>query len=88
MRVLNLMPGHYSEVTKDGKSTKYYEIRNNSDLYFELELRSGTATNKIILYPRSLQLISAESGQGSLTYEVMTAFVRSDKHLVVDLALK
>jgi len=85
---VELMPGHYSEVTKDGKSTNYYEIRNNSDLYFELELRSGMATNKIILYPRSLQLISAESGQGSLTYEVMTAFVRSDKHLVVALPLK
>ena len=82
------MPNHYLEVTKDRKSTNYYEIKNKSDLYFELELRSGKGTARIILYPNSSQLITAESGQNSLTYEVMTAFVRSDKHLMVDLTLK
>lgn len=84
---VELMSSHYSEVTKDGQSINYYEIRNKSDLYFDLELRSGKATDKIILYPRSAQLISAESGQNSLTYEVMTTYVRSDKHLMVDLLL-
>jgi len=85
---VDLMQNHYSEATKDGKSTNYYEIKNKSDLYFELELRSGKGTTKIILYPNSTKVISAESGQSSLTYEVMTAFVRSDKHLMVDLTLK
>ena len=85
---VDLMQNHYSEATKDGKSTNYYEIKNKSDLYFELELRSGKGTTKIILYPNSSKVISAESGQSSLTYEVMTAFVRSDKHLMVDLTLK
>jgi hypothetical protein len=74
-------------VTKDGKTTNYYEIKNKSDLYFELELRAGKGTPKIILYPNSSQLITAESGQNSLSYEVMTAFIRSDKHLMVDMPL-
>lgn len=85
---VELMPCHYSVTAQDGKSTNYYEIRNMSDLYFELELRSGVGTTKIILYPRSIQLLSAEGGQSNLTYEVMTAFVRSDKHLMVNLTLK
>ena len=85
---VDLMPSHYSEPVKDGISTNYYEIKNKSDLYFDLELRTGKGTGKIILYPHSTQLISAVSGQNSLTYEVMTAYVRSDKHLVVDLPLE
>ena len=79
---------HYTEVAKDGKSANYYEIKNNSDLYFELVLQSGKAPAKIILYPRSSQIVSAESGQSRLTYEVITTYVRSDKHLIVDLLLK
>jgi len=51
-------------------------------------LRSGKGTARIILYPNSSQLISAEREQSSLTYEVMTAFIRSDKHLMVDMPLK
>lgn len=66
----------------------YFEIKNNSDLYFELELRSGEGTGNITLYPRSSQIITAREGQRSLRYEVITAFIRSDKHLVVDLPLK
>jgi 3',5'-nucleoside bisphosphate phosphatase len=85
---VDLMPSHYSEPIKDGTPTDYYEIKNKSDLYFDLELRNGKGTGKIILYPHSTQLISAESGQSSLTYEVITSYVRSDKHLVVDLPLK
>lgn len=85
---VELMPCHYSEAVKDGISVDYYEIINKSDLYFELELRSGKGTNRVILYPHSAQLVSADNGQKSLTYEVMTAYVRSDKHLMVDLLLK
>jgi len=71
-----------------GKSTKFYEIKNNSDLYFEMELKSGKGTQNITLYPQSSQIISAPEGQEKLTYEVGTAFVRSDKNLVVDINLK
>ena len=84
---VELTPGHYSEATKNGKSLDYYEITNRSDLYFELELREGKANKNIVLYPRSSQIISAEGGQASLTYEVTTAYVRSDKHLMVELGL-
>lgn len=75
---------------KNGKetSTKFYEIKNNSDLYFELELKSGKGTQSITLYPQSSQIISAPEGQQKLTYEVPTAFVRGDKNLVVDIQLK
>jgi hypothetical protein len=79
---------HYSEKTKTGSILKYYEIKNNSDLYFDLELSSGKATPKFTLYPHSSQIISAEEGQNVLRYEVITAFIRSDKHLLTDLVLK
>lgn len=68
--------------------TNYYEIRNNSDLYFELELKSGEGTGKVTLFPRTSQVITAPAGQKSLAYEVVTAFIRSDKHLVVEMPLK
>lgn len=76
--------------TKKGneKSTNFYEIKNNSDLYFEMELKSGEGTGNITLYPQSSQIISAPVGQEKLTYEVVTAFIRSDKNLVVDIVLK
>ena len=71
----------------DSSVTNYYEIKNNSDLYFELELKSGEGTAKVILHPRSSQVITAPSGQSNLVYEVVTAFIRSDKHLVVEIPL-
>ena len=81
----------HTETTK-GKNgneivTNYYEIKNQSDLYFELELKSGDATQKLILYPGSSQIITAKDGQESLVYEVSTAYIRSDKHLVMDFPL-
>jgi hypothetical protein len=88
---VKIMPSHYSDNMSNnpGTALKYYEIKNLSDLYFELELKAGnTANKKIILYPGSSQLISASGGQSSLTYEVVTAFVRSDKHLVIDFSLR
>jgi hypothetical protein len=79
---------HYSETPKTGAELKYYEVRNNSDLYFEMELISGKATPKFILFPGSSQVIWAESGQSTLSYNVLTAYVRSDKNLRVELKLK
>jgi hypothetical protein len=66
----------------------YYEIKNNSDLYFEMELKSGDSTGKVTLFPRSAQVITAPVNQQNITYEVVTTFVRSDEHLVVELPLK
>jgi len=53
-----------------------------------MELKSGQGTQNITLYPQSSQIISAPAGQEKLTYEVVTAFVRSDKNLIVDIQLK
>lgn len=72
--------------TKNGNN--YYEIKNNSDLYFELALKSGDGTQKITLYPSSSQTITAKSGQESLQYELVTAYIRSDRHPVVMVNLK
>lgn len=65
----------------------YYEIKNNSDLYFELVLKSGEGTSKITLYPNSSQIMTAAVGQTSLEYEVVTAFIRSDMNLIVKFPL-
>ena len=85
---VELMPSHYSEVRSNGNSMSFYEIRNNSDLYFELELKEGSGTKHIILYPRSVQLISAPTETVTLTYDVTSTYVRSDKHLTVHFPLK
>jgi len=81
---------HQSFYEKKGKeiNTNFYELKNNSDLYFEMELKSGKGTQNITLYPQSSQIISAPAGEKKLTYEVVTAFVRSDKNLLVDIQLK
>ena len=81
-------PSHYTEGSNTGEKTNFYEILNASDLYFELKLKEGNATEQIVLYPQSKQLISAKAGQSSLTYEVTSTYVRSDKHLDVRLQLK
>jgi len=49
--------------------------------------RSGKGTEKIVLYPRSSQLISAEAGQQTISYDVTNAYVRSDKNLTVEISL-
>lgn len=81
-------PHFHSKTSGSGAETNYYEISNNSDLYFELTLKEGNGTRSITLYPRSAQTITAPGGQQKLTYEVTTAYVRSDKFLTVDLPLK
>lgn len=82
----------YSKTVKNSedveKTTNYYEIKNNSDLYFELELKTGEGTDKITLYPQSSQVIAATAGQDKLVYEVVTAFIRSDRHLIAEIPLK
>ncbi len=83
---IEVLPSHYSEANRDGKTIKYYQINNNSDLYFELERTAGSGPGRIVLYPQSSQVISAESGQP--TYDIVTTYVRSDKHLSVNLPLR
>jgi hypothetical protein len=83
---VKLMPSHYSQ-EKNGVRTNFYEIQNKSDLYFELELTSGKGTQKITLCPMSSQLLSAEAGQQSLSYDVTNAYVRSDKFLNISFSL-
>ncbi len=77
----------FHKKTNKGVVTNYYEIKNNSDLYFELVLKSGKGTKKIVLYPGSAQTLTAEANQPSLTYEVVSTYIRSDKHLNVDIRL-
>ncbi|WP_170852578.1 Sb-PDE family phosphodiesterase [Sphingobacterium wenxiniae] len=78
---------YHEKANNQGKVTKYYEISNNSDLYFELQLKEGNGTKKVILYPQSAQTITAAEGQSTLTYEVVSTYIRSDKHLAVELSL-
>lgn len=84
---VKLMPSHFSQENKNGKKTNFYEVQNKSDLFFELELTSGKGTQKITLYPMSSQLISAEAGQQSLSYDVINAYIRSDKYLNINFGL-
>ncbi len=84
---VKLMPSHYTEKQTDEENINYYELRNNSDLYFELSLTSGSGTKNIVLHPRSMQVITAKAGQSSLSYDVITAYVRSDKYLNVTFEL-
>ncbi|MFC3198060.1 Sb-PDE family phosphodiesterase [Parapedobacter deserti] len=85
-------PSYHSKKSKDANGnetrTNYYEVTNNSDLYFELVLRSGNGTKKIVLYPSSSQIITAKDGQSNLQYELVSAYIRSDEHPIVTLALK
>ncbi|MDD4756370.1 MAG: Sb-PDE family phosphodiesterase, partial [Prolixibacteraceae bacterium] len=67
---------------------RYFEVTNNSDLYFEMNLKEGDGTAGIVLFPRSKQVITAGADQQNLTYEVGNAFIRSDKNLIVDIPLK
>lgn len=85
---VQLMPSHFSEENKSGKVVNFYELKNNSDLYFELVLTKGNATKQVKLYPRSTQLISTTGKQTSIAYDVTSTYIRSDKHLSVNFELK
>jgi 3',5'-nucleoside bisphosphate phosphatase len=65
----------------------YYEMKNNSDLYFELQLNWEAGKTNITLYPGSSQIVTLPAGTKSIECEVLTAFVRGDKNLVVNLPL-
>lgn len=84
---VSVSKSYHEKANTNGPATKYYEIRNNSDLYFELHLKSGKGTQKLILHPSSAQTITAPAGQSTLTYEVVSTYIRSDKHLEVTLSL-
>lgn len=84
---VKLTPSHISKEEKNGIVKRYYEITNNSSLYFELELKEGKATKKVILYPLSSQIISADEGQSVVTYECPNTYIKSDKHLTVKFDL-
>src|SRR5690606_7080727 len=79
---------HEKTNANTNKVTKYYEIKNNSDLYFELVLKEGNGTQRIVLYPESTQILTAPAGQIKLSYEIVSTFIRSDKHLQFDITLK
>lgn len=66
----------------------YYEIANRSSLYFELKTSSSKVSSHLILPPFSAQTMAAINGQAEATYEVVSTFVRSDKHLEVTFPLK
>lgn len=85
---VQLMPVHYTEERKNGDKINYYALRNNSDLYFELDLKDGNNTKRIVLYPRSEQQVTASAGTTSLSGEVISTYVRSDQHLSVNFLLK
>jgi len=82
------MPAHYAEEKKNGDRINYYELRNNSDLYFELQLEEGNNTKLVVLYPRSVQQISAPAKATALSGEVISTYIRSDQHLSVNFPLK
>ena len=84
---VSLSPVYHEKSNAKGAVTKYYEIRNNSDLYFELKLKEGKGTKSIILYPESAQILTADAKQKVLTYEVVSTYIRSDKHLSVTINL-
>ncbi|HBG58500.1 MAG TPA: histidinol-phosphatase [Porphyromonadaceae bacterium] len=85
---VKLMPVHYTEERKNGDKINYYELRNNSDLYFELDLKEGDTTRRVVLYPRSVQQITASEDTSSLIAEVTSTYVRSDRHLSVSFPLQ
>ena len=69
-------------------NARYYEIRNNSDLYFELRRNLENRTETIQLFPRSTQVLVTRNGEKSLEYDVMTAFIRGDRNLKVEVPLE
>ena len=68
-------------------TTRYFEISNQSDLYFELTRKVDNRTETILLYPRSSQLLTAKDGENSREYEVANAFVRGNQNLKVQFTL-
>lgn len=85
---LELSPAYHEQTNqKTNVTTKYYELTNTSDLYFELVLKQGEGTKRLVLYPESSQILTAPANQEKLTYEIVSTYVRSDQHLSYDIEL-
>ena len=78
---------HEKKNATTNEITNYYEVKNNSALYFELILKKGDGTQRLVLYPESTQILTAQAGQTKLSYEIVSTFVRSDRHLQFDITL-
>ena len=84
----------FNSCVKTGKpfykkgNTSYYEIRNNSDLYFELNRTANNRSETIVLFPGSAQIITANDSEKSREYNVITAFVRGEQNLKVEIPLQ
>src|SRR5690554_241481 len=85
---VELRPTHYTEENKNGDKINYRELRNNSDLYFEMTLIDDNSSTHVILHPRSIQQITVAESASTLNAEVISTYVRSDKHLSVSFPLK
>lgn len=89
---IELKPINYSKNLKnrDGTVTivDYFEITNKSDLYFEIIKKNGDENDEIILFPQSSQIFSANNQLEFIEFEVVTTFIRSNKHLNVKIPLK
>lgn len=85
---IEVSPAYHEKMNaKTNVTTNYYELTNNSDLYFELILKEGNGTRRIVLYPDSKQILTAPSTDSKLTYEIVSTYVRSDQHLQYDINL-
>jgi hypothetical protein len=69
-------------------TTRYFEISNKSDLYFELTRKVDNRTETIRLFPRSSQLLTAKEGETAREYEAVNAFVRGDQNLKVKIPME
>lgn len=85
---VKILPTHFSKKDWYGTEMNFYEIENSSDLYFELELKSGKGTKKVEIHPMSSQFITAVAGEKTLSYDVISTYIRSDKHLNVTFDLR
>ncbi len=85
---VSLSDSFYTKKNAKGAATRSYELINKSDLYFELVLKKGKATEKLILYPASSQIVTVPAGEAIISYDVVSTYIRSDKHLQVDFRLK
>ena len=84
---VELLPTHYTEKNSNGNVSDYRELRNNSDLYFEMNINDGSSSRRVVLYPHSIQQITVSGSATSLNAEVISTYVRSDKHLIVSFDL-
>lgn len=83
---VKLQPSHYFEETKKGTKIFYYVIKNESDLYFEIELE-GAREGKVVLGPNHSTIISAKEGTTQIAATILNTYIRSDKNLQCNFSL-